>query len=279
MAIPPIVVNDHSRIQSVYDESEKYLQEHTDLRDGIAAHLLAYNEVQDLIPFEAYKLGSGHLFPYSESRYELESSFELCKQGFYRHSFFTLRSVLELGILGLHFDNNGQPDPLLGKWLNSKADTPRFEKEMLKSLFESEYFRQVDARFSLREETAELYDRLSNHAHIRGYDFSSRRHSRGDANRFNKSSLGEYVELMSQVVRVVITMMLLKYPVGMQSLPVWDMFRPNPPEAGWLEEDTHRRVVAPLPEDVKDALQQISDNDPGVKATLEYFAPFLRTCE
>lgn len=268
--MPLSVVNDHTRIQLVYNESQEYLNGHSDLRDQIAAHLWAYNEVQDLIPFTVAKLDSGHLFPYSESHYELESSFELCRQGFYRHSFIALRSVLELGRLSLHFDKEGYPDALLQRWLRSQAETPWFKKQMLKGLFELEYFHEFDAQFSLRKEIEDLYNRLSNHVHVRGYYFSSRRHSRGNANCFNESSLHEYVKLMTEVVEVIMTMMLLKYPIGMQRLPLFGKYGFNPPVGGLLDEDSQPIVVAVLDEGVRGTLQRLSDNDPDVQEMVRH---------
>jgi hypothetical protein len=70
---------------------------------------------------------------------------------------------------------------------------------------------------------------------------------------------------MKQVVKVIITMMLLKYPVGMQSLPLWDKFGPDLPAGGFLDEGSHAVVVAVLDEDVRETLQRMSDDDPDVR--------------
>lgn len=272
MTMPLSVVNDHDKIESVYDESQEYLNEHPDLRNQIAAHLWAYNEVGDLVPQTLPKFASGHFFPYVESHYELESSFELCKQGFYRHSFFALRSVLELAVLGLYYDKNDQAEMDIQKWLRSAEDTPRFNK-LLSRLFESKRFRGFDEQFHLRDEVRELYsgrDGLSDHVHVRGYYFSSRVHFLGNANCFNESSLGQYAAFMKEAVEVITTMMLLKYPIGMQSLPLFDKYGFNPPAGGFLDGDSQPIVVAVLDKGVKEALQRISDNDPDVKETVRY---------
>jgi hypothetical protein len=270
--MPLSAVNDHDKIESVYDESQKYLNGHPDLRNQIAAHLWAYNEVGDLVPQTLPKFASGHFFPYVESHYELESSFELCKQGFYRHSFFALRSVLELAVLGLYYDKNDQAEMDIHKWLRSAEDTPRFNK-LLSGLFDSERFRRFDDQFRLRDEVSELYsgrDGLSDHVHVRGYYYSSHAHFRGNVNRLNESSLRRYVQFLERVVEAIITMMLLKYPIGMQSLPLFDKYGSNPPVGGFLDEHFQPIVVAVLDEGVKEALQRISDNDPDVKETVRY---------
>ena len=258
-----IVINDHKKVEEVYNKSEEYLNIHEDLRDEIATHLWAYHEIGDLIPQTIESLWSGHFFPYSESYYELENSFELCKQGFYRHSLFALRCVLELGVLGLYFDKDGQAHLDVQAWLRSDDPTPHF-RNCLRRLFELEYFKQFDAIFSLRQEVENLYSSLSDYVHVRGYRYSATGQTHANFNRFSESSLYRYVEFMKKVVKSIVTMMLLKYPMGMQDLPLWDKFGLNPPAGGFLDESSRRAVLAILDEDVKEVLQNISDSDPTV---------------
>jgi hypothetical protein len=270
MTMPLSVINDHARIESVYNESEEYLNAHLDLRNRIAAHLWAYNEVGDLVPQTLPKFSSGHFFPYLESHYELECSFELCNQGFYRHSFFALRSALELAVLGLYYDKDDQAETDIQKWLHSDQDTPRFTA-LLAGLFKSDRFREFDGQFGLREAVKELYSGqggLSDHVHVRGYNYSSHAHFRANFNRFNESSLRRYVQFMERVVKAVIAMMMLKYPIGMQRLPLFAKYGFNPPAGGFLDEDSQPVVVAVLDEAVREALQQLSDNDPDVHETV-----------
>jgi hypothetical protein len=59
-------------------------------------------------------------------------------------------------------------------------------------------------------------------------------------------------------------MMLLKYPIGMQNLPLWDKFGLNTPVGNFLDESARAAVLAILDEDVKEFLQNISNNDPTV---------------
>jgi len=263
MTSPLLIVNNHKKVEEVYNKSEEYLNIHEDLRDEIATHLWAYHEIGDLIPQTIESLWSGHFFPYSESYYELENSFELCKRGFYRHSLFALRCVLELGVLGLYFDKDGQAHLDVQAWLRSDDQTPHF-RSCLRRLFELEYFKQFDAIFSLRQEVENLYSSLSDYVHVRGYRYSATGQTHANFNRFSESSLYRYVEFMKKVVKSIVTMMLLKYPMGMQDLPLWDKFGLNPPAGGFLDESSQPAVLAILDEDVKEVLQNISDSDPTV---------------
>lgn len=224
---------------------------------------MAYYEVQDLIPETAETLGSGHFFPYTESYYELENSFELCKQGFYRHSFLALRCVLELGVMCLYFDKDNQAHVDVQRWLHSEDPTPYFQRS-LSRLFQLKYFHQFNGRFSLQEETQGIYSLLGDYVHVRGYRYSATGQARANFNRFNELSLRRYIEFTKKVVKNVVTMMLLKYPIGMQKLPLWDKFGLNAAVGGFLDDFSQSAVLAVLDEDSKEVLQSISDNDPGV---------------
>ena len=181
MKRPLLIINDHDKIEEVYKRSEKYLKNHDELQDEIATYLWAYYQVSDLVPQTVESFWSGHIFPFAESYYEFENSFELCKQGFYRHSLFALRCVLELGVIGLYFDKDDQAHIDVQKWLGSEDPTPHFRKS-LKRLFELEYFQQFNEKFPLRQEIEDIYSLLSDYVHTRGYRYSTTGQSRSNFN-------------------------------------------------------------------------------------------------
>ena len=262
---PLLIINDHKKIEEVYQKSEDYLKKHESLLDEIAAYLWAYNEAGTLVPQTLENFWSGHFFPFAESYYELENSFELCKQGFYRHSLFALRCVLELAVIGLYFDKEDQAHIDIQEWFHSKDPTPFF-RNALKSLFSSGYFKQFDERLSLHNDVEDLYSVLSDYVHVRGYRYSTTGQSRSNFNQFNKPALIRYVQLMKKIVKSNIIMMLLKYPIGMQHLPMWDKFGLNSPMGGILDESSQKAVLNVLDESTKMLLQEVSDNDPNTKA-------------
>jgi hypothetical protein len=263
MTRPLLIINDHKKVEEVYNKSEEYFEIHSDLRSKIGTYLWAYNEIGNLIPQTVENFCSGHFFPCSESYYELENSFELCKQGFYRHSVFALRCVLELGVMGLYFDKDDQAHIDVKNWIRSQDPTPHF-RTSLRRLFELEYFRRFNDIFSLQEEVESIYSLLSDYVHVRGYRYSTTGQTRSNFNQFSESSLLRYIRIMKKVVKGIVTMMLLKYPIGMQNLPLWDKFGLNTPVGNFLDESARAAVLAILDEDVKEFLQNISNNDPTV---------------
>jgi hypothetical protein len=264
MKRPLILLNNHEKIEDVYKKSEEYLKKNNDLQEEFATYLWAYYEVSDLVPQTVENLWSGHIFPFSESYYELENSFELCKQGFYRHSLFALRSVLELAVLGLCFDKNNQAQIDIQKWLRSEEQTPWFGKS-LKRIFKIDSFCQFYNESPLQNEIKDIYSLLSDYVHSRGYRYSTTGQSRSNFNQFNDSSLLRYADLMKKIVRGIITMMLLKYPIGMQNLPIRDKFGLDPPVGGFLDEHSRRAVLDILDDKTIKVLLRISNNDSRVK--------------
>lgn len=266
----PLIINDYEKINAVYQQSEQYLESHSDLLEIIATHMWAYNEIGTLVPQTLENFWSGHFFPFSESYYELENSFELCKHGFYRHSLFALRCVLELGVLGLYFDRNNQSHKDIQKWLHSKDPTPYF-KNMVKSIFTLDYFKQFNKAVPIRSEMECTYDALSNYTHVRGYQFSTSAQTISNFNQFNEASLKMYIKLMKDVVKNNIILLLLKYPIGMQKLPLEEKFYLNTPMGGFLEQNgPQESVFAILDNNIRVILKDISDKDPTVQEIVAY---------
>lgn len=265
---PLLIINDHKKVEEVYQASEEYLKNHESLLNEIAAYMWAYNEAGTLVPQTLENFGSGHFFPFAESYYELENSFELCRQGFYRHSLFALRCVLELAVIGLYFDEEDQARTSIQEWLHSKDPTPFF-RNAIRDLFSSGHFKQFDDTFAVREDLEELYSELSNYVHVRGYRYSTTGQSRSNFNRFSERALVRYVQLMEITVRSSIVMMLLKYPIGMQRLPMWDKFGLNSPVGGFLDGSSQKSVLDVLDDSVRALLEDISNSDPNTRAIVE----------
>lgn len=264
METPLVIINHHKYIKKAYKTCEEYLKAHSNVQEEIAAHLWAHYVVVELVPSTVERLWAGYFFPFSESYFELESSFEFCKQGFYRHAFFALRCALELVVIGLYFDKKTQTHIDIRRWIRSESHTPDFRRS-LRRLFELEYFRQFDDKFALRQEIEEIYSFLNGYVHTRGFHYSSTGQRLSSINQFNESSLRRYIKIMKNVVKSIIKMMLLKYPIGMQKLPLWEKFGFNVPLGGFLNDLYQRQVLVVLDDDTKQVLQKISDNDPTVK--------------
>ena len=264
MKRPLIIINNHTNIEDVYAKSEEYLNAHSHIQEEISTYLWAYSQAQSLVPITTENFRSGHNFPFSESYSELEISFHLCQQGFYRHSLFALRCALELAVIGLCFDKNDQAHIDIQKWIRSEEPTPWFQRS-LNCIFKLDNFSQFNNEIPLKDEIKDIYSSLSDYVHSRGYRYSNRGQSNSNINQFNELSLRQYVDFMKKVISGSVTMMLLKYPIGMANLPLREKFGLDAPMVGFLEDFRKEDVLSVVNEKGRKILQRISDNDPDVE--------------
>jgi hypothetical protein len=264
------LINEHSRIETTYAESLKYLYENPEILKQFANYFWAYRQIGSLVPQTVENFGSGHYFPYSESYYELEASYEFALQGFYRHSLIALRLVLELGLLGVYFSVDDNEHIEVRPWFTSKEPTPR-RKEIFKKLLQLPNFQFFDKKFHLQDRVLCTFDKLDGHTHTRGYKFSSAKLlNHANFNRFEPQSLQRYCDLMFSVVNDLIVVSLLKFPLGMQDLPLDEKFGMDGPVGGFLlgyEVGFIKSLIEPSEREV---LQELSDNDINVQQTVEY---------
>ena len=261
-----ILINDHKKIIKVYEETTSYLQDNPNLLEELGIHVFAFYELNDVIPQDIDRFWSGHFFPFSEAYTELENSIELSKQGFYRHALFCLRNTLELVVIGLFFDREDKAHEEIQSWLRSSDPTPYFKKTLDK-LLQLPTFIAFRAEPPIRDEVRQLYDKLSDFVHIKGYSYSSRGQSNANFNRFSEQAFLRNIRLLKKIVRCCIKLVLLKYPIGVQKLPLWEKFGFNKPVGGFLE--VPDRVLRVLPSSDVCLLQKISNNDSDVQELSE----------
>jgi hypothetical protein len=266
----PLLSNSHDRISEAYAESLDYLKNHESMRRKLTETLWAYHEIGDLIPQTVENIGSGHYFPYSESYRELENSFMLCLEGYYRYSYTALRSVVELGILGVYFAVLNKEHVEVKPWLTSTLRTPSM-KIMLDRLEELASYKLFNNRFGFRNDLVNVYDELGASVHVRGYRNSSTGHNRVNANSFSEKSLLRYSKFASISVEYMLEVLLLKYPIGMQPIPVDEKFGLNGPVGGFLQAYQHETIFHVLPPDKRAFLKELSDKDESVKEVTGYF--------
>jgi hypothetical protein len=266
---PFLLINSDDKILGVLQESNRYLEQHKELTKSIVERIWVWRSLLSLLPQTIEKALSGHVFPLVEAEYELESSAELCKLGFYKHAIAALRNVLELGLLSVYWDIDDQSHIDIRQWLGSQEPTP-FLRRVFAKLKQNDNIKKFDERHKIFDATKSLYERLCNYAHTKGVRFSSRKLNRTNFNTFHEASVSAWRDLFFLVTRTVVAFHLLKYPVGLQYTPIEQKFGINGPAGGFLEPHEVERLKAVLEKDVADTLQDISDNDPGAKSLAEW---------
>ncbi|MYA10035.1 MAG: hypothetical protein F4Z32_01025 [Gemmatimonadetes bacterium] len=117
-----------------------------------------------------------------------------------------------------------------------------------------------------------VYEELSKYQHVRGVRYSSRHLSHGNVIRFQVIAFVKWANLAFQVVRLVTTVHLLKYPVGLQETRIDEKFGLNPPMGGFLNPWQADRLRSLFGSDDLAMLQKISDADPQARKLAEEIA-------
>lgn len=208
--------------QDVHLETERFLQSEPELEDRLTQLSWIYFSVTNIIPHTYENYWSGHFFPISESWEEFQVSFNLCSQGLYKQAFCSLRSMLETGLLSVYYNINDEGHITVKNWLKSRdsadSNTPTSKKiwEILRSNPEIEKF---DSKHRLCDRHKRL-GFLHNYVHTKGKKYSnSLGLIKSNRQTFESAVMRKWVAALEEVITLVSTLHILKYP---QALVVYD---------------------------------------------------------
>lgn len=256
------LLNSDEKILNVLEQSNNYLEIHkVELADKIEEILWVQRSLLSLMPETVEYMFSGHIFPLTEAEYELEASVSFCKLGYYKHAIAALRNLLELGLLSVYWDVDDRGHIDIKKWLSSMESTP-FRKTMFLKLKTNPNIKEFDKAHQIFSQTSVLYKQLCDFTHTRGVKFSSRQLGNSNVNTFNSDSLKKWFKLLTEVVRLVSTFHILKYPIGLQYTPIEEKFGMNGPMGGFLRPHEAERLKNIFDTERLKTMQAISDNDP-----------------
>ncbi len=207
-----------SKSAQVLEESEKYLEDNSQLMEKIISLGWCYHGIGNCIPQTTENFLSGHYFPYVESSEELQISFNLAMLGLYKQAFMSLRSGLEVGMLSVYYNINDDGHKEVQDWLHSKeageANTPRTDK-IWKILKTNKNIDDFDRKLHLRERFDDL-KYLHNYVHTKGHKYSNTLGKmKSNFQTFEESILLAWLEAYEKVVVIVTTLHLLKYPIAL----------------------------------------------------------------
>ena len=255
------LLHSDEHVLGILNQTNEFLETtKSDVADRTTDSVWILRSLHDLLPETTESIWSGHIFPLSEAAYELESSIVFCKLGFYKHAIGCLRNVLELGLLSVYWDIEGQSHIDIQTWLRSLESTP-FRKNVFAKLKRNQNILTFDKMHRIFEETSQLYEELCNFAHTKGIRFSSRALSPSNINVFHEGSIKLWLDFLLRVMRTVAAFHILKYPVALQYTPIDDKFGLKGPTGGFLLPFQADRIRSLYSTEVAATLQTISDND------------------
>ena len=168
---------------------------------------------------------------------------------------------MERCLLSVYWDIDGNSHVNIPKWASSNEPTP-FQNKVIKALKKNERIVVFDKEHSIFMQITDLYRELSDFSHTKGIRFSATALSKANFNRFNEDSITQWLDLAERVVKIVIAVHILQYPVGLQDIDLFGKFGLNPPMGGFLGSSDQGLIREFLDKEVLVTLQSISDSDP-----------------
>lgn len=270
MRKPVLIVTSGEQIAPVLNASHEFCDFHPETADILDEVFFVLQAVEDLVPQDLDRFGSGHFFPASECFSQAEVSFQLAMRGFYREAFVTLRGILELGLLSIYWDKDDQSHVDIQNWLRSKEDTPFFKNKVLKGVLTIPAFAEFQKRLNLDAWIRSHYDVLSNYVHIKGMPYANRGLWQSNVPNFQEKVFLGWVKALKGVVQIVAVVHILKYPLAFQYTPLDEKFGLNPPMGSFVRPEESERLKRFVPDNTRDILQEFSDSDADAVAAAKW---------
>lgn len=245
--------------------------EFLDTNEGIAIQLFelswAFHSIGIVIPQTTESWWSGHYFPFSESFKEFEISFLLCSQGFYKQSMTSLRSVLETGLLSVYYNINDEGHKTVQGWLQSEDgkqnDTPYFNT-IWKILVADQNILKFQNTYDIKADILNL-EYLHNYVHSKGAKYSNQIGLfKSNTQTFEETGFINWLRTAQKVVRVILILHLLKFPLGIIEYDFSRKFGIDIPSFGGLNSFHIARIKSIIGENLSESLLNIALEDNNV---------------
>jgi hypothetical protein len=247
--------------ESTVEKSGAWLESHGLIKNDIDKALSGLNQLSFAIPIFG---GTGDEFKtiqpwhhiFFEADQDLDSAILLLMMGFYKDSFRSLRSFLELNIFAL-FSFVSENKVNFEEWLNGKTHTPGVGDMIQKITEKRTDFKKLNEKLDWNKEVKSLYKELSGFIHTQGalHTHTSLRNS--NTTSFSEIGIQTGTELLLRTIRLASMGFAVNFPMSFQPLPLFEKFAFNPPAGGFLDEGQVESVKSIFSDDVSGKLLAI----------------------
>lgn len=252
---------------SAYRQTIEFLEDNEQMTSQLLELSWAFHSITNVVPHSYENWWSGHYFPITESIEEFEVSYLLCCQGFYKQSMVSLRAVLETGLLSVYYNLNDKGHETVQGWFQSeegkKNDTP-YSKKVWKKLETYPNIDKFQKTYDLKADIDNL-NSLHNYVHSKGVKYSNGIGIvKSNTQIFEKKAFVCWFEKAKEVVRVILILHLLKFPLGIIDYDFTRKFGIDIPTFGALNSFHIGRIKTVLGKEVYDKLLVIALEDQAV---------------
>ncbi|MBD2093807.1 hypothetical protein H6F90_01390 [Trichocoleus sp. FACHB-591] len=254
---------------TVYEQSKQYLEEQSDIAKQLSELAWAYKSIGKVIPTTTENLWSGHFFPWHDSWEEIQVSYNLCMLGFYKQAMTSLRGSFELGLLSVYWNLNDDGHEIIQSWLRSDENTPRFG-DIWRKLEQHPNFLTYQQHHNIKQRLLDL-GYLHDYVHAKGHKFSNAFGiSKSNKQTFEKTAFDTWFSAYKEVVDILCSLHLVKYPIGVIRFDYSAKFGINIPFFGGLDEFEVDRLEQVIGQAAFQIIQSIAASDSTVQNLLNW---------
>lgn len=141
---------------------------------------------------------------------DLRASCYLLLGGYYRQSIASLRSWLEMYMIGMYYGVTHPNPKEFSEWMQGNKNI-FFGTYLIKRIFENSKFRKGDPENRLRDEIVGLYKQLSAITHGAGMEKYDLVRFSDNVPRYNSHSVDIWFDFVQRVFSVIVNSMYLSY--------------------------------------------------------------------
>lgn len=252
---------------SVYGQTIEYIEKNEEIEKQLLELSWAFHSIGIAIPQTTESWWSGHYFPFSESFEEFEVSYLLCLQGFYKQSMTSLRSVLETGLLSVYYNINDEGHKTVQGWLQSadgkQNDTPFF-RTIWNIVITHPNILKFQNIYDIKTDTSNL-EYLHNYVHSKGEKYSNQIGLfKSNTQTFETIGFDNWLETAQKVVKIILTLHLLKFPLAIIEYDFSKKFGIDIPTFGGLNSFHIARIKSIIGQQTAENLLNIALEDQSV---------------
>ncbi|MFA6099987.1 MAG: hypothetical protein WC750_03875 [Patescibacteria group bacterium] len=259
-------------VEASIQKTQQWFEAHPKIQSRFEASVNGFDELILAVPStldEAYGIIPPWLYLLHEADQELDSTITLIFSGMYKEALRTLRSFVELNLLGtLYFTTKDTDD--FKSWLRGEKETPRC-KQLVEDLVKKNpniaKLEQIEWSVSLRI----LYKKLSQFVHTGGHGGSFQVLRDSNVHMFNERGVEFAVQEFMQAIKLVSAARIACFPLAMCPLPLFEKFGFGGPASGFFEDDQVDRISGIFKEDQKylQCIKDIAVSDEDINAIVD----------
>jgi len=249
------------RFDSTVDKSEVWLKSHTLIKNNLEKALSGLNDLSFAVPIfggfgDDFKTIQPWHHIFFEADQDLDSTILLLLMGFYKDSFRSLRSYLELNIFAL-YNFVSEDKENFKEWLSGETHTPGVSDLLQRLNEKSPDFKTLNEKLDWNKEVKSLYKELSGFTHTQGalHTHTSLRNS--NTTNFSETGMQIGAELLLRAIRLISLGFVVNFPMSFQPLPLFEKFAFSPPVGGFLDEGQVENVKLIFSEEVSKKVSAI----------------------